>query len=117
MAATAAPALDVVGAVAFAPAGDLDAIAGFDRSPAAGPDAWSSAITLVTAWHQVYGLPLDVLTPDAQALVPGLDTGCSVHIDASRPWSTCAPCPSGRPDCARTPPRRQDERARAHLPG
>ena len=82
MAATAAPGLEVVGAVAFAPAGDLEAIAGFDRSAAAGADAWSSAITLVTAWNQIYGLPLDVLTPAAQALVPGLATRCSVRIAA-----------------------------------
>jgi alpha-beta hydrolase superfamily lysophospholipase len=82
MAAAVAPSLDVAGAVAFAPAADLDAIAGFDRSAAAGPDAWSSAVTLITAWHEVYGLPLDVLTPDALALVPGLATGCSVHLDA-----------------------------------
>lgn len=82
MAATAAPGLDVLGAVAFAPAGDLEAIAGFDRSTAAGPDGWSSAITLVTAWNEVYGLPLDVLTPQAQAVVPQLTTGCEVHIDS-----------------------------------
>ena len=82
MAATAAPGLDVVGAVAFAPAADLAAIAAFDRSAAAGTEAWSSAITLVDAWHQVYGLPLDVLTPDARALVPGLDSECSVQVDA-----------------------------------
>ncbi len=82
LAATAAPDLDVVGAVAFAPAGDLEAIAAFDRSAAAGPDAWSSAVTLVAAWNEVYGLPLDVLTPAAQALVPELSTRCSVHIDS-----------------------------------
>ena len=81
MAATAAPGLDVVGAVAFAPAGDLEAIAAFDRSAAAGADAWSSAITLVSAWHQVYELPLDVLTPAAQVLLPSLDAGCSVTVD------------------------------------
>ena len=75
-----APGLDVIGAVAFAPAGDLEAIAGFDRSAAAGPDAWSSAIALVSAWNQVYDLPLDVLTPEAQALVPDLATECSVDI-------------------------------------
>jgi len=80
LAATAAPDLDVVGAVAFAPAGDLEAIVGFDRSDAARPDSWSSAITLVAAWNEVYGLPLDVLTPEAQALVPDLSTRCSVLI-------------------------------------
>ncbi len=63
LAATAAPSLDVLGAVAFAPAGDLEAIARYDRSASAGSDAWSSAVMLVTAWHAVYGLPLDVLTP------------------------------------------------------
>ena len=80
MAATEAPGLDVIGGVAFAPAGDLEAIAGFDRSTAAGPDAWSSAVALVSAWSQVYDLPLDVLTPEALALVPTLDTECSVDI-------------------------------------
>jgi pimeloyl-ACP methyl ester carboxylesterase len=80
MAATEAPGLDVIGAVAFAPAGDLEAIAGFDRSAAAGPDAWSSAVALVSAWSQVYGLSLDVLTPDALAAVPALASECSVDI-------------------------------------
>ncbi len=81
MAANAAPELDVLGAVAFAPAGDLEAIAGFDRSAAAGSDAWSAAVTLIAAWHRVYGLGLNVLTPAARALVPELDTACSVAID------------------------------------
>ena len=47
MAATEAPGLDVIGAVAFAPAGDLEAIGGVRPIAAAGPDAWSSAVALV----------------------------------------------------------------------
>ncbi len=81
IAATMAPSLDVLGAVAFAPAGDLEAIARYDRSTSASPDAWSSAVMLVTAWHAVYGLPLDVLTPEAEALVPQLDTLCTLQLD------------------------------------
>jgi pimeloyl-ACP methyl ester carboxylesterase len=80
MAATEAPGLGVIGAVAFAPAGDLEAIAGFDRSAESGPDAWSSVIALVSAWNQVYDLPLDVLTSEALAVAPSLATECSVDV-------------------------------------
>ena len=82
MAPTAAPGLDVVGTVAFAPAGDLAAIAGFERSDAAGPPAWSSAVTLIDAWSQVYGLPTDLLSPVARTLLPQLDTDCHVEVAA-----------------------------------
>jgi alpha-beta hydrolase superfamily lysophospholipase len=81
MAATTTPDLDVLGAVAFAPAGDLEAIARLDHSESAGPEAWSSIVTLVSAWHQVYDLPLDVLTPEAQVLASRLDTACDVRVD------------------------------------
>jgi hypothetical protein len=80
LAATAAPSLDIVGTVAFAPAADLAAIAGFDRTAAAGPPAWSGALALVDAWSQVYGLSTDVLSPAAQALLPQLDTVCHVEV-------------------------------------
>ncbi len=81
LAASAAPSLDVLGAVAFAPAGDLEAIARDGRSASAGTDAWASAVMLVTAWHAVYGLPLDVLTPTAVALVPRLEGACHLQLD------------------------------------
>ncbi len=112
------PALDVVGAVAFAPAGDLDAIAAFDRSPAAGPDAWSSAVALVSAWHQVYDLPLDVLTPAALALVPSLATACSVRIDEQSTRVDLRTLPEwAGPSPREHPGLDTDGRASAHLPG
>lgn len=82
LAATAAPDLDIVGTVAFAPAGDLAAVAGFERSDLAGPPAWSSAVTLVDAWSHVYGLSTDVLSPTARALLPQLETACHVDVAA-----------------------------------
>ena len=92
-----APELDVVGAVAAAPAGDLTAIVQWAAGPDASQVSWLNDLTWSAAWHQVYGLPLNgVLTPEAQALVPRLDSECMVQPSTD----PLAGDPSAMPDWA-----------------
>jgi len=77
LAAMEAPDLDIVGAVAAAPAGDLIAIADWARSGGETPDSWVNTLTLAVAWSQSYGLPLDqLLNADGLAAAPRLETEC-----------------------------------------
>ncbi|MFN8623684.1 MAG: lipase family protein [Chloroflexota bacterium] len=77
LAPTEAPELDVVGAVAAAPAGDLRAIADWARSGSETKDSWQNTIAVATAWSEVYGLPLDhLLTPAGMEASARLATEC-----------------------------------------
>jgi alpha-beta hydrolase superfamily lysophospholipase len=68
-----APDLQVVGALAFAPAGDLRLLAKSSTRGEASEDAHRSAISVLAAWHEIYGLPLNrLLTP------AGLDKAAAV---------------------------------------
>lgn len=79
LAATEAPGLDVVGAVAAAPAGDLRAIADWAWSGGETQDSWGNTITVARAWSDVYGLPLDqLLTPAGLEAAAALDERCRV---------------------------------------
>lgn len=79
LAATEAPDLDVVGAVAAAPAGDLRAIADWAWSGTETQDSWGNTITVARAWSDVYGMPLDqLLTPAGMAAAQALDERCRV---------------------------------------
>jgi dienelactone hydrolase len=79
LAATDAPGLDVVGAVAAAPAGDLRAIADWAWSGDETQDSWGNTITVARAWSDVYGLPLDqLLTPAGLEAAAALDERCRV---------------------------------------
>lgn len=82
LAATVAPSLDIVGTIAFAPAGDLAAIARFDQVGDPDPAARSSALMLVDAWHDSYGLSRGVLTPEGRAALPVLASACDVQLSA-----------------------------------
>jgi hypothetical protein len=80
LAATEAPTLDVVGAVAAAPAGDLRIAADWARSPEATRDSWRNTLAVSVAWSDLYGVPLDqLLVPEAAALAPRLETECRVE--------------------------------------
>jgi pimeloyl-ACP methyl ester carboxylesterase len=77
LAPTYAPELDVVGVVAAAPAGDLAAISRWIYGPDGTPIAWLNAVSVLSAWHEVYGLPLDeVLRPEGRRLAADLQTTC-----------------------------------------
>jgi dienelactone hydrolase len=83
LAATEAPGLDVVGAVAAAPAGDLTAMADWARSGGETQDSWGNTITVARAWSDVYGLPLDqLLTPAGLEAAAALDERCRVTPDS-----------------------------------
>jgi alpha-beta hydrolase superfamily lysophospholipase len=77
LAPTYAPELDVVGVVAAAPAGDLAAISRWIYGPDGTPIAWLNAVIVLSAWHEVYGLPLDeVLRAEGRQLAADLQTTC-----------------------------------------
>jgi hypothetical protein len=79
LAATEAPGLDVVGAVAAAPAGDLRAMADWAYSGDETRDSWGNTITVARAWSDVYDLPLDqLLTPAGLEAASALDVRCRV---------------------------------------
>ena len=72
-----APELDMTGVVAAAPAGDLAAIASWISGPESGPTAWLNAVSVLSAWHEIYGLPLDdVLRPAERQRATDLQTQC-----------------------------------------
>lgn len=77
LAPTYAPELNVAAIVAVAPAADLAAIARWTYGPDATPAAWLNAVMVLAAWHEVYGLPLDiVLTAKAQELATAIQSNC-----------------------------------------
>jgi pimeloyl-ACP methyl ester carboxylesterase len=72
-----APELDLRAVVAVAPGGDLPAIAAWTFGPDATTVAWLNATLVLSAWHEVYGLPLDdVSTADARELATALQSAC-----------------------------------------
>jgi pimeloyl-ACP methyl ester carboxylesterase len=77
LAPTYAPELGLAAAVAVAPGGDLAAISKWMFGPAGTSVSWLNAVMVLSAWNQVYGLPLDrVLTPTGQALALAVRTRC-----------------------------------------
>jgi pimeloyl-ACP methyl ester carboxylesterase len=69
--------LDVIGVVAAAPAGDLAAISRWIYGPESTPIAWLNAVSVLSAWHEVYGLPLDeLLRPEGRLLAADLQATC-----------------------------------------
>jgi alpha-beta hydrolase superfamily lysophospholipase len=59
-----APELQIAGALAFAPGGDLVQLARFSTASDAPEEANRNAINVLASWHEIYGLPLDrLLTP------------------------------------------------------
>lgn len=83
LAATEAPGTDIVGAVAAAPAGDLEAIAAWSRSGGETRDSWRNSITVAVAWSEAYGLPLDqLLTPAGLDAAARLETECRASPEA-----------------------------------
>ena len=74
---TYAPELLLTGVVAVAPGGDLAAIARWASSPDGTPVAWLNIVMALSAWHEVYGLPLNtVLTAKGRALAATLQSTC-----------------------------------------
>jgi pimeloyl-ACP methyl ester carboxylesterase len=72
-----APELGLRAVVAAAPGGDLAALARWLAGPDGTPVGWLNAILVLSAWHEVYGLPLEnALTPKARKLAAALQTSC-----------------------------------------
>ncbi len=83
MAAEAAPELNVLGAIAAAPAGDLAEVARWVFSPDAGRPSWRNDLLIARAWSEIYDFPIEeVLTPEALPLAARLDEECGVYPDA-----------------------------------
>jgi pimeloyl-ACP methyl ester carboxylesterase len=77
LAPTYAPELNLTSVVAVSPGGDLAAIARWAFGPDGTPVAWLNIVMALSAWHEVYGLPLDtVLTAKGRALAATLQSTC-----------------------------------------
>ncbi len=92
LAASYAPELPLAGVASLSPGGAIEAMDRDPFRPTPVPTT-SFAMLIAAAWHDVYGAPLDVLTPQGRAAVERLRTFCP-------------------PAAARTPPAlRSDPRA------
>jgi dipeptidyl aminopeptidase/acylaminoacyl peptidase len=77
LAHTYAPELRVAAVAAAAPGGDLAAISSWIHGPDGSRASWLNAVMVLSAWHAVYGLPLEmVLTPTGQELAVALQSEC-----------------------------------------
>ena len=77
LAPTYAPELEIAGAVAAAPAGDLVAIATAIRRQGAPDIDRLIGLQIVSVWHELYGLPMDsVLSPPDQMRAARLPETC-----------------------------------------
>ncbi len=77
LAPTYAPELDILGVVAAAPAGDLIAVSRWIFGPDSTPVSWFNAVSVLSAWHEVYGRPVDeLLCPEGRRLAAALQTAC-----------------------------------------
>jgi alpha-beta hydrolase superfamily lysophospholipase len=65
LAASYAPEIELVGVIAGSPAGELRTIFVSQLRPDAAPIARLEGLLVFSAWHEVYGAPLDFLTPAA----------------------------------------------------
>jgi acetyl esterase/lipase len=82
LAPTYAPELDVGAVVAAAPGGDLLEISRWTRGTEGTPVAWLNAVLVLSAWHEVYDLPLDsVLTAKGRELAAAFQTICPDHAN------------------------------------
>jgi alpha-beta hydrolase superfamily lysophospholipase len=83
LAPTYAPEMHLTGVVAVAPGGDLAAIATWAFGPEGTPVAWLNIVMALSAWHEVYGLPLDtVLTARGRGLAATLQSTCPDYAAA-----------------------------------
>jgi alpha-beta hydrolase superfamily lysophospholipase len=83
LAPTYAPEMHLTGVVAVAPGGDLAAIATWAFGPEGTPVAWLNIVMALSAWHEVYGLPLDtVLTAKGRGLAATLQSTCPDYAAA-----------------------------------
>jgi alpha-beta hydrolase superfamily lysophospholipase len=74
LAASYAPEVHLVGVVAGSPAGELRSIFVSQLRPGAASIARLEGLLVFSAWHEVYGAPLDFLTPEALDLSERLQT-------------------------------------------
>jgi pimeloyl-ACP methyl ester carboxylesterase len=83
LAPTYAPELGLRAVVAAAPGGDLAAIAKWLSGPAGTPVGWLNAVLALSAWQEVYELPLEaVLTKQGRDLAAALQTSCPDYSTA-----------------------------------
>jgi alpha-beta hydrolase superfamily lysophospholipase len=77
LAPTYAPEMDIRAVAAVAPGGDLAGIARWAFGPEGTPVGRLNVVMALSAWHEIYGLPLDaVLTANGRALATILQTTC-----------------------------------------
>jgi alpha-beta hydrolase superfamily lysophospholipase len=78
-----APELWIDAVVAAAPGGDLAAISSWIYGPDGSAVSWLNAVIVLSAWHVVYGLPLEsVLTPKGHELAFALRSTCPDYAAA-----------------------------------
>jgi dienelactone hydrolase len=79
-----APDVRLTGVVAVSPGGSLEAIARDPFRPKPVPTT-SFAVAIAAAWHEVYGVPLDILTPAGRAAAQRLHSYCPSATPSTTP--------------------------------
>jgi hypothetical protein len=72
------------GVVAVSPGGSLEAIDRHPFWPRPVPTT-SFAVAIAAAWHEVYGMPLDILTPAGRAAAKRLGSFCPSATPSTTP--------------------------------